>query len=152
MHGPIAEWKVLPIQQWVSVSTASHKHTLTSVVHKLKWAKNRGEISLLTDYRIFWYPQIRYKLRPICHWVSKLSQKWLLKVKNGMKSDNNRSHVNKFFHLGLWIGNFAFTLHWLQVSSAWFKSIVLSLTHSHLHTDLPDSVKEYNLGFDRKLL
>ena len=35
------------------------------------------------------------------HWVSKLSQKWLLKVKNGMKSDNNRFYVNKFLHLGL---------------------------------------------------
>ena len=78
-------------QQWFSLSTASHKHTLTSTVHTLKWAKNRGEISLLTDYRIFWYP----------HWVSRLSQKWLLKVKNGMKSDNNRSHVSKSLHLGL---------------------------------------------------
>ena len=65
------------------------------------WAKNSGKISLLTDYRIFWKPQIRYKRSPIYHWVSKLSQKWLLKVKNGMKSDNNRSHVNKSLHLGL---------------------------------------------------
>ena len=70
--------------------------------HKLMWAKNSGKISLLTNYRIFWNPQIRYKRSPIYHWVSKLSQKWLLKVKNGMKSDNNRSHVNKCLHLGLW--------------------------------------------------
>ena len=60
-----------------------------------------GKISLLTNYRIFWNPQIRYKISPIYHWLSKLSQKWLLKVKNGMKSDNNRSHVNKSLYLGL---------------------------------------------------
>ena len=75
-------------------------HWLTTV-HKLMWAKKSGKISLFTNYRIFWNPQIRYKRSPIWHWVSKLSQKWLLKVKNGMKSDNNRSHVNKSLHLGL---------------------------------------------------
>ena len=50
---------------------------------KLMWAKNRRKISLLTNYRIFWNPQIRYKKSTKNHWVSKLSQKWLLKVKMG---------------------------------------------------------------------
>ena len=96
-------------QQWVSVI-----HCLTQIyidfhctVHKLMWAKNRMKISLLTNYRIFWNPQI---ISPIYHWVSKLSQKWLLKVKNGMKSDNN---VNKSLHWFMLIGNFPFTHHWL---------------------------------------
>ena len=40
--------------------------------------------------------------KEVQYWVSKLSQKLFLKVKNGMKSDNNyRSHVNKSLHLGL---------------------------------------------------
>ena len=32
---------------------------------QVKWAKNSGKISLLTSYRIFWYPQIRYKVNSI---------------------------------------------------------------------------------------
>ena len=34
-----------------------------------------------------------YKKSNIYHLVGKLSQKWLLKVKNGLKSDNNRSYL-----------------------------------------------------------
>ena len=102
------------------------------------WAKNSGKISLLTDYRIFWYPQIRYKRSPIYYWVSyKLSQKWLLKVKNRMKSDNNRSHVNKSLLLGLcWIG--IFRSHIMTLNFKWLVQINSPFTH------LPDSVREYN--------
>ena len=104
---------------------------------KLMWAKNSGKISLLTDYRIFWNPQIRYKRSPIYHWVSKLSQKWLLKVKNRMKSDNNRSHVNKSLHLGLCSREFSVHTS-LTLNFKWLVQINSPFTH------LPDSVKEYN--------
>ena len=102
------------------------------------WAKNSGKISLLTDYRIFWNPQIRYKRSPTYHWVSKLSQKWLLEVKNQMKSGNNRSHVNKSLHLGLC--SWEFSIHTsLTLNFKWLVQIINSpFTH------LPDSVKEYN--------
>ena len=60
---PVWDWVTIGTR--VSVITASHKRTLTSTVHKLMWAKDKGKISLLTNYKIFWNPQIRYKRRPI---------------------------------------------------------------------------------------
>ena len=73
--------------------------------------------------------------------VFKLSHKWLLKVKNGMKSDNNRSHVlcqqiPPSYSWFMRIENFPFTHHWLLN----FKLLVHISSPSHL----PDSVKEYN--------
>ena len=69
-----------------------------------------------------------------CHWVRKLSQKWLLKVKNGMKSDN------KSFHLGLWIGIFPFTLYWL-LSFKCLVQIYSPFTVAHWHARLSQRIQ-----------
>ena len=74
-------------QQWVSVIHCFTKTYIDCHCTQVKVDQNSGKISLLTDYWMFWYPQIRYKISSIYHWVSKLSQKWLLKVKNGMLHD-----------------------------------------------------------------
>ena len=77
------------------------------------WTKNSGKISLLTYYRIFWYPLIRYKVSPIYHWVSKLSQKLLLKVKKWDETENKRLHVIRVLHFAFytWPHQWEFSIH-----------------------------------------
>ena len=98
---------------------ADRNITLTATVDKLKWTKPVGKYL----YSLHWQQNfliicapMRYKISPYYHWISKLSQNWLLKVKNGMKSDNKdliSTDHSILFSTHWRIFNFTFTHRWL---------------------------------------
>ena len=86
-------------QQWVSVI-----HCLTQTYvdfHCTQVNVGQKQWENMFTYQLQNFLKSSNQVQKKSNISSKLSQKWLLKVKNGIKSDNNKSLVNKSLRLGL---------------------------------------------------